>query len=259
MAERGDHQFVIIKGSSGSGKSNLICWLKERYSDEVKPEEEAIIFIERSQNSLRGALEQIIHSNIFPEGFQSEKIKKLSMANQHLDGEDLAMKILHEFAMVADTDTRNQEKTVLDNRYQKKLHDFLLDEVVRSNILHSGGPIERIKNRLSPDQQDIRIEENAEFVGDDFSFCYLEKRRMRESAKNARDMAEDLGNPRGGDELRQKLAKYLNERMDVIIQNCTNLRNSDLKAVFDEIRTELKKQGKKINLVYRRYYKLYWD
>ena len=55
---RDKHQFHVVKGDNGSGKSHLIRWIKENYEQDVK--DEAIIFISRMHSTLKGALQQII-------------------------------------------------------------------------------------------------------------------------------------------------------------------------------------------------------
>lgn len=247
LAKRNDHQFIVVKGNSGSGKSHLIRWLKERYVSEANAQDEVVLFIERSQNSLRGTLEQILNSGIFPSGFPAEEIKKLTVARQNLTGEDLALKIVHEFAMAADKASREKVKTPLENRYLGMLHDFLVDPVIRESLCCPGGPVERLKDRLSPESNELRQDRDAQFTPEDFGFCRIKKRQMRgKSSKSAMDLAEDLGDDIPS--LKEKVCSFLNQSMEAVIQNCTHLQSADLRAVFERLRVELKKAGKRLAL-----------
>ena len=45
-------------------------------------------------------------------------------------------------------------------------------------------------------------------------------------------------------EVADAVAKYLNSKVDTVIQNCAGLEPGDFEQVFKDIRKELKKQGK---------------
>jgi len=55
-AEHDIHVFMAIHGVPGSGKSHLIRWIKERFQS-AYDETECVIFLERSQCSLRSTLD----------------------------------------------------------------------------------------------------------------------------------------------------------------------------------------------------------
>lgn len=48
-----EHQFIIVIGSSGAGKSHLIRWFAARL-EQAAPENEVVLFVRRSDNSLKG-------------------------------------------------------------------------------------------------------------------------------------------------------------------------------------------------------------
>lgn len=248
LAIRDDHNFIIIQGDNGSGKSHLIRWIKERYLNEIDQNEEAVIFIARSQSTLKGALEQIIKSNVFTEDFKENELKKLQQASVHLSESFLKKNIIHQFAIACEENINND---ILESRYAKKLPQLLLDPEIQEILLEKDGPVERIKLRLSSDETNKRRDEiEPKFVPDDFKFNYDILRKMRNgAAKNAIRLAEDLVNISRGSELRERVAKFLNSNLEIVVQNSTNLRAADLKHIFEQLRIELKKQGKRLTLL----------
>ena len=86
----------------------------------------------------------------------------------------------------------------------------------------------------------------------------IKKEIATNASTRARRYMDKLNDRVKGDEYRANLAKILNSKIEFVIQNCTNLRASDLKSVFEELRIELKKKGKKSNTSNRRYNFVYW-
>jgi len=82
-AEHDIHVFMAIHGIPGSGKSHLIRWLKERFQA-AHDETECVIFIERSQCSLRSTLEQIINSGVFQDMIMHKHLEILENARAEL-------------------------------------------------------------------------------------------------------------------------------------------------------------------------------
>ena len=54
-----EHQFIIVIGSSGAGKSHLIRWFAARL-EQAAPENEVVLFVRRSDNSLKGTIKQLL-------------------------------------------------------------------------------------------------------------------------------------------------------------------------------------------------------
>ena len=145
--KRNDHQFLIIQGDNGSGKSHFIRWIKERYIKEVS-DEEAVLFISRSQSTLRGALSQIIESDLFNDQDLVDNLKKLIQANEHLNEKDLKRQIIIQFAASIQRE-EGEENQYLAKRDQKNLYQFLVEPIMQEFMFKDGGAIERIKLRLA--------------------------------------------------------------------------------------------------------------
>jgi hypothetical protein len=244
-----DHQFIVIQGDNGSGKSHLIRWIKERYISQVNPEKEAVLFIVRDQNTLRGALEQIISANIFPPGMDLGNLKKLVEANQHLSEEALKQNIAVQYAVAAQNSP--VDNAVLEKRYINKIYPFLADQVVQDFLSQPGRAIDRIYRRLNPDGTGSRQDDlDPRFLPGDLVLDrkLLDKMMREEANRNAIRLAEDLFDSEKGPEIREKLVQFLNLHRESVIESCTNLRSADLKSVFEHLRMALKKAGKNLTL-----------
>jgi hypothetical protein len=247
--KRNDHQFLIIQGDNGSGKSHFIRWIKERYIKEVL-DEEAILFISRSQSTLRGTLSQIIESDLFNDQDLVDNLKKLIQANEHLNEKDLKRQIIIQFAASVQRE-EGEENQYLAKRDQKNLYQFLVEPIMQEFMFKEGGAIERIKLRLAAENTEQRLDDvSPRFDFSDFKIEYEELEKMKKDRPHNRalKLAEKLLYEDDHDVLKQNLADYLNQFLETVVQQCTNLRGSDLKAVFEDLRRELKKKGKNLTL-----------
>lgn len=241
-----DHNFIVVQGDNGSGKSHFIRWLKDRFKNNCDSDD-AVIFIARSQNTLKGALEQIINANIFSDDFKKNKLEKLIKANTQLDKDDFKKIILANFAI---TSEKIDKDASLRRSYQKSVHDFLLDEKIREHLLRDEGPISRISKKLSSDEDTRHEYDEAQFKAEDFKFeeVQLLEDMQKDGSRNAVRLAEGLFNPVKRSKLREELANYLNSKLNTVVEYSTNLHAQDLKDVFQEMRRELKKQNKNLVL-----------
>ena len=53
------HQLITVYGQSGTGKSHLIRWFEARFEQD-KPTDEVVLFIKRSDNTLKGTIKQLL-------------------------------------------------------------------------------------------------------------------------------------------------------------------------------------------------------
>jgi hypothetical protein len=245
-------QFMVVQGDNGTGKSHFIRWIKEKFVNQ-SPSGEEVIFIARSQNTLRGALEQIINSEVFTNEFRQKNLDKLINANENLSEDYLKNNLIHQFAIASENYNKNEKKQLGKRweKHQRRVHAFLVDKNIKKLLLKENGPIERIKTRLSAEDENKRYDEiEAKFYADDFKISKEKIRKLREDGadKNAFKLADDLNNPISGSDLREKLAKFLNNKLEAVVQKSTNLSAADLKKVFEDLRIELKKQGKNLTL-----------
>ena len=240
------HNFMVVQGDNGSGKSHFIRWVKEKYENEIDMEKEALIFISRGQNTLKGTLEQIINSDVFDEKFREEKLKKFMQANESLSESFLKTNIILQFAGAIKDDKE------LDRRDKDAIYEYLVDSSVQNELLKEDGPINRFYSKLANENiSNTNIDIEAKFIDEDFkiSDIRIKKEIATNASTRARRYMDKLNDRVKGDEYRANLAKILNSKIEFVIQNCTNLRASDLKSVFEELRIELKKKGKNLTLL----------
>lgn len=142
LDEQDNHNFIIVQGDNGSGKSHFIRWIKEKYVNEIDMSKEALIFISRGQNTLKGTLDQIINSDVFDEKFREEKLKSFTQANENLSESFLKTNIILQFAG-AIKDDENMEKKLKDSIYE-----YLVTPTVQELLLRPEGPINRFYAKL---------------------------------------------------------------------------------------------------------------
>lgn len=256
MRGRDRHQFYVVKGDNGTGKSHLIRWIKEKYISLVSESEEAVLFISRAQSTLRGALEQIIEANLFDNQQMTDKLKKLVQANEHLSNAGLKQRLLHHFAIAVEQDD-DTKPVKLSTRERKRLYAFLVEQETQALLLHENGPIERIQQKLASEaRNEVMTDVNPYFEADDFKITYQQASQVQKSdvSKNAMKFVESVAETTIASEMqevlafRSKCADYLNQFLDIVVQECTQLRGTDLRDVFMLLRQELKKQGKQLTL-----------
>jgi ABC-type transport system involved in cytochrome bd biosynthesis fused ATPase/permease subunit len=85
LARRDSHQFIVVRGNPGSGKSHFIRWLEgtlREFGRSCSTEE--VMFISRSQNTLQSALEQIANSGVLRGSIADKDLGMLVEAKQNL-------------------------------------------------------------------------------------------------------------------------------------------------------------------------------
>ncbi|WP_286886752.1 hypothetical protein [Aneurinibacillus sp. UBA3580] len=256
LANRDAHKFIAVLGDNGSGKSHFIRWLKEMYIQHVSEEEEAIVFIARVQSTLRGALEQIIQSDVLKNHEMTEKLKALIQANEHLGTDNLKNNIIHQFA-IAVTEHDGESGIRIKKSEKSRLYEFLVSSETQDLLLREDGPIERICKKLASEaKNEVMVDVTPRFEAEDF---YVRLHKVKEieragASKKAVKFLEDIAEPASAlerEEVRQRreaYAGYLNQFLDKVVQQCTQLRGTDLKDVLITLRQELKKQGKNLTL-----------
>jgi len=236
QADASQHTFVVIKGVPGTGKSHLIRWLKERYTAE-RPHD-AVLLIERANTSLRGTLQQIIHSGLFDRAGLPDSLQRLHEAVTELTADTLADNLLDQIK----TAILELEAPELPNRIKpEKIYSFLLDIVIRDQLKRPNGPIERIAAFLSEGRSDNSgADETPGFKPEDFVFQPDMLRKLN-GYPEVRKVADDL---QYKSELRDALAHYLNHLLRrYAISRATRLSAQDLREMFNDLRRHLRDLG----------------
>lgn len=242
------HQFVTVYGQSGTGKSHLIRWFEARYEQD-RPENEVVLFIRRSDNTLKGTIRQLLEK---PEvqGIANRAVyERLVRAAVFVDAEKLKDMIYHNFIIEIDHDEDESRPIKLNNVKKKRLKAFLSNEVVHNNLMVPSGPIERMYSKIA-ENTCVDRDTIAQFLPEDF---IVSADLYDEITKNGADikaerMAKELMIDDGGIDSAQKIAGYLNQFVNDVIQRCAGIEPGDFRQIFQDIRCELHKLGKNLTL-----------
>jgi hypothetical protein len=243
-----NHQFLLVMGEPGTGKSHLIRWFAAKFRQDAL-DNEVILFIRRNDNTLKGTLRQLLDLSEVENIPNKEVYDRLVNAAATIDNRKLRFKIYQEFITEIESDDENE---ILSNTEKRRLIAFLSDEDVKSRLMSEGYAIDRIYKKVAEgedisDRDVVPRFEKADFTVDiDFGVKLI----AQGASKNARKMADALLADNENDyELTERVVDYMNTYVDAVIQQCAGLKPGDLEEVFFEIRKELKRQEKNLTIL----------
>lgn len=239
------HRMIIVRGNNGTGKSHLIRWLRARYkndSSRYNPEKEKIVFLRRLNNTIRGAISQILDEKIITDADMVSKLQRFVKSADSQDPDTFKTTIYHAFvSLVANDKSEKVYKTFVC----KGIQDFLYDPRVRTHLLREDGAIGRCYRAITSPSDSIFGGE-AIFNTDDFTFS---RAQMRELTKNGSEESQDFAQQiYDNTEEIEKLVKYLNQFTPKVIQSCAEISSESTKEVFKQLRKSLKSQGKGLTI-----------
>lgn len=241
------HQFIAIYGQSGTGKSHLIRWFAARY-EQSKPKDEVVLFIRRSDNTLKGTIRQLLEK---PEvqGISNKEIyERLVKASVSVDENKLKDLIYHNFIIEIDHDLDDHD-IQLGNVMKRKVVAFLNNEIVHDFLLRKKGPIERMYSKIA-EHSTVDRDTIAQFEKEDFlvSQDLYESIQRAGGDRKAERLALELLSDEKGATTAKKIADYLNQFRNDVIQRCAGIEPGDFKQIFLDIRKELFRLDKKLTL-----------
>ena len=246
---RDKHNFIVVQGDNGSGKSHFIRWIKNKINSENLFPDDVIILLERSQNTLQATIKQLLNNEIIQNFLSEEEKIKLRNTGIELSEEKFSSMINYNFIIEAENEEDDDEDCVLRSTQRKALVEFLKDEVIQRRILfNEDGPIKRISNKLISSEDNSINEVDIRFTEDDFviDIDVLMELKDSEPNKKALKFAESLKDDKRG--IRNKVAEYLNLKIDTVIQRTIKLNATDLNSILEKIRIRLKDIGKDLIL-----------
>lgn len=241
------HQFIAVYGQSGTGKSHLIRWFEARYHYD-RPDNEVVLFIRRSDNTLKGTIRQLLATPEVQEIANKEVYDRLVRATVYEDENKLKGRIYHDFINEIEYDDENHE-IKLNNVERKRLTAFLYNEVVQNHLMSLEGPIERIYSKVA-ENSSVDRDTIAQFLAEDFivSADLFEDIHRAGADPKAIKMARRLMADDSGMEDAKKIASYLNQFVNDVIQRCAGIEPGDFRDIFQDIRKELYRIGKNLTL-----------
>lgn len=242
------HQFITIYGQSGTGKSHLIRWFEARFEND-KPENEVVLFIRRSDNTLKGTIRQLLEKPEVQGMANKEIYDRLVRASVSVEPAKLKDLIYHNFIIELANDSGEYYAKQLNNTTKKRLEAFLNNDVVHAKLMETSGPIERMYSKVA-ENTFVDRDTIAEFTAEDFVVTpdLYEKIASGGGDQKAQRMARKLMADEDGLETAQEIASYLNQFVNDVIQRCAGIEPGDFRQIFKEIRCELYKQGKNLSL-----------
>lgn len=238
------HQFIIVIGSSGAGKSHLIRWFAARLQ-QAASENEVVLFVRRSDNSLKGTIKQLLELPEVANIPNKAVYDRLVRATSTIDNKKLKDMIYQNFIVEIKNDENDE---ILSNNEKKRLVELLQYEQFQLKLLKEEGAIDRIYQKVAENETGDSRDVMALFETSDFEvdvdFC--DDMYTNGAAKNARKMADAI---LADDEMPERLSDYMNTLVNKVIQTCAGLEPGDFEQVFIEIRKEIKRQGKNLTLL----------
>lgn len=252
LGKNDSHQFIMVQGGNGSGKSHLIRWLKERYETLVSESEEAVLFISRSHNNLLDAITQLLNSRYFSDDIRESILKKIQNKRGEYTVEQFKQLINFNFKLLIEVDL---DCTILEKRDKAQLAQYLLNPYILSEYLMcEGGPLDRIRARIETTESvGVADGDKPAFTEADFSISFSEIQAHLKNAESRADahtirLAERLCSATSGPDLQKKICKYLNAMVPDIIQKTMDLKAVNFQRIFEDLRKDLKKRGMGLSL-----------
>lgn len=243
---KNEHQFVLVVGSSGAGKSHLIRWFDAKI-EKQKPESEVVLFVRRSDNTLKGTIKQLLEKPEVESIQNKDLYDRLVNATSTISESKLKNAIYHQF-IVEIEDDNGEDIDYINNADRKRIAPLLNNELFKNRMMADAGPIERIYSKVAENSTADTRDVVAEFTPEDFhiDIAFCDKVQYDGGDKKAVRLLEKLYME---PEVADSVAKYLNSKVDTVIQSCAGLEPGDFEQVFKEIRKELKKKGKSLTLL----------
>lgn len=240
------HQFIVVYGQSGTGKSHLIRWFDAKFETD-KPEDEVVLFIRRSDNTLKGTIRQLLQKPEVQGMSNKDILKRLTSASIAVPEDKLKDMIYHNFIIEINND-KDEYGITLNNIKRKRLVAFLNNDTIHDHMMSDDGPIERIYSKVAENSK-VDTDTIAQFKPEDFivSVDLFEEMQQAGSDPKAENMAKAL---MANDAMKdaEELCKYLNQFVSVVIQRCAGIEPGDFEQIFMDIRKELYRIGKNLTL-----------
>lgn len=247
------HQFIIVDGSSGSGKSHFIRWIQAKL-EALENQNDVVMMIRRSDNTLKGTIKQFLDREEIKNLKNRDVYERLVKANQNVSEKRFKDEIYHKF-IIEVADDEDNDSDLLSGSDRRKLKELLSSTEFEERMLMPGGPIERIYSRIVSEDTASSGEKDACFIPADFTLSYEFNEKLKKNAsKKAVSMANNLLELSDGsfedDDCNPKvIADFMNSKVDKVVLSCAGIQPGDFQQIFQEIRQELYNQGKNLILL----------
>lgn len=240
-----EHRMIIVRGDNGTGKSHLIRFLKAKLEASpatiYNPATEQLIFLRRLNNSVRGVFSQLIEQDVIKDPTVSQKIKKFIESSDSKDEASFLTDILYSYIVAVSSDQSGDTYRPVICR---DIASYLSDSRVKDHLLREGGAISRCYTVITaPSNQVLKTTEV--FTDKDFDVRKIITAVIKQGDPQASDFASTI---KGDKDEIHKLVNYLNHFTSEVVKRCADISSESTKAVFEQLRKDLKKQGKNLTL-----------
>lgn len=238
-----EHRMIIVRGDNGTGKSHLIRYFKARleHSPLYNPDTEQIVFVRRLNNSVRGVFQQLLDQDVIRDPDVSEKVAKFVSSSESGDEQTLKSRILYAYAAAVEND---QEFASSAPDRPENITSYLLDPRVREHLLRDGGPISKCYSLITAPSDEV-LKASSIFSEDDFTSRSVNRSVRRDANADARTFVTLLKSDRS---CAAKAASYLNRFTRNVVQSCADISSENTRSIFEQLRKDLKLQGKRLTL-----------
>ena len=243
------HQMLIVRGTNGTGKSHLICWLHNRFvndKENYNESKEKVIFLQRLGNTVRGAVQQMLDEGLVQNPELHEKFKKFCSAEESQSEEEFKASIYSEYVRRVQTDSSN---SVYKQITCKNIAAFLYDLRVQEYMMRPEGPIDKCYQMITAGAKTIVTDETETiFTAEDFNLPReIERAIKKDSAEEVKSFyLYELKDE--DDSAIAKLVSYLNHFTSGVMQSCANITSENARDLFVDLRKSLYKEGKNLTI-----------
>ena len=244
-----EHRMIIVRGDNGTGKSHLIRYLKAKMQNSpstiFNPDKEQLIFLRRLNNSVRGVFAQLVEQKVIKDPDIEAKLIRFIDSSDSKDEAAFKTDILFAYIAAVSNDGTGDVYRPVECR---DIASYLSDSRVRERLLREDGAISRCYNVITAPSNQV-LKDTTVFSVDDFLDRRGKTSIIREVKKQGDPQASDFATTLLEDDSEiTKLANYLNRFTREVIQRCADISSESTKTVFEQLRKDLKRQGKNLTL-----------
>lgn len=242
------HQMLIVRGTQGSGKSHLICWLHNRFvSDPINynPDKEKVVFLRRLRNTVRGAVQQMLDEGLVRDKDLQDKFKRFTSSTESKSEDEFKATLYTEYALKTQTDISGK---TFKPKECKDIAAFLLDTRVQEYMMRSDGPVNRCYQKISAGATSVATDtSDIIFTEEDFKLPRtIANAIKKEASEEVRNFY--LYELRDEDKKIKALVNYLNHYTSGVIQSCANITSENARDLFVDLRKALHEEGKNLTI-----------
>lgn len=242
------HRMIIVRGNNGTGKSHLIRYMKARMerspSTVYDPRKEQIIFLRRLNNSVRGAFSQLLEQNVIQDSDIAEKMRKFVSSSDSKDETSFKTEILYSYVTAVANDRSGKYYTARDCAC---LAQYLSDRRIQELLQREEGAITKCYQTITASSGHV-LKDVSIFTAEDFASKRAKaanRKIMKDGSADAQDFVQTIFND---EEEVIRLVNYLNRFTGSVVQHCADISSETAKSIFEQLRRDLKKQGKNLTL-----------